>query len=458
MSMLRVQNLYKTYPSFALKDVSFSLESGRIMGLISKNGAGKSTTLKAMLGMVSPDSGKVEMLGRDFYADEAQCKQALGVVLGGIDFYKEKRLAQITRVTKRFYARWDEDAYARYMQMFALDEGKRVKELSEGMKVKYLIALALSHHAQLSFSTSRRAGSIRWRARICLRCFASSCRMGSAAFCFRRISRPILRNAPTTSRTSKMDNSSPAPASKRLSAAFSICGTQTKRRCRWRRSWCATRGGCTMSELFVKEWTLAAPAVDVMFVFLGALVLVPAYPYGMVFFFGMLAAFFSCQFARENADIFYTMLLPVCKRDVVKGKMMLIVSIELAQLALTIPFAIVRTELLPNGNPVGIEANVAYFGCGLVIYAVFNFIFLSVFFRDAVSVGKAFVFAVVPATLLILCMEAAVHLPALAWLDGLSLSDQLRQLPILVIGVAFYVASTALTYRIAARNFSRVDL
>lgn len=141
MSMLLVQNLYKTYPSFALKDVSFSLESGRIMGLIGKNGAGKSTTLKAMLGMVSPDSGKVEMLGRDFYADEAQCKQALGVVLGGIDFYKEKRLAQITRVTKRFYAR--------YMQMFALDEGKRVKELSEGMKVKYLIALALSHHAQL---------------------------------------------------------------------------------------------------------------------------------------------------------------------------------------------------------------------------------------------------------------------------------------------------------------------
>ena len=213
-----------------------------------------------------------------------------------------------------------------------------------------------------------------------------------------------------------------------------------------------------MSELFVKEWRLAAPAVDVMFVFLGALVLVPAYPYGMVFFFGMLAAFFSCQFARENADIFYTMLLPVCKRDVVKGKMMLIVSIELAQLALTIPFAIMRTELLPNSNPVGIEANVAYFGCGLVIYAVFNLIFLSVFFSDAVSVGKAFIFAVVPATLLILCMEAAVHLSALAWLDGSSLSDQLRQLPILVIGVAFYVASTALTYRIAARNFSRVDL
>lgn len=149
MSILKVQRLHKTYPSFALKDISFALEPGRIMGLIGKNGAGKSTTLKAMLGMVSPDSGRVEMMGRDFYAEEAQCKQALGVVLGGIDFYKEKRLTQITCATQRFYEDWDEDAYARYMQMFALDEGKRVKELSEGMKVKYLIALALSHKAQL---------------------------------------------------------------------------------------------------------------------------------------------------------------------------------------------------------------------------------------------------------------------------------------------------------------------
>lgn len=213
-----------------------------------------------------------------------------------------------------------------------------------------------------------------------------------------------------------------------------------------------------MSKLLVKEWTLAAPAVDVMFVLLGALVLVPAYPYGMVFFFGMLAAFFSCQFARENADIFYTMLLPVAKRDVVKGKTMLIVSIELAQLVLTVPFAIARIWLLPNGNPVGIEANAAYFGFGLVIYAVFNLIFLSVFFADAVSVGKAFIFAVVPATLLICCMEASVHLPALAWLDGLELGDQLRQLPILVLGLILYGGGTLAAYHIAARHFERVDL
>lgn len=213
-----------------------------------------------------------------------------------------------------------------------------------------------------------------------------------------------------------------------------------------------------MSKLLMKEWLLAAPAVDVMFVFLGALVLVPAYPYGMVFFFGMLAVMFSFQFARENADLFYTILLPVGKRDVVKGKLLLVVSIELLQLLLTVPFALVRPWLLAGGNPVGIEANVAYFGFGLVIYAVFNVIYLSVFFRDAVCVGKAFIVASIPAVLLIVCMEAAVHLSALVWLDSLNWHDQLRQLPILVLGAVVYGISTVLSYRVAMRHFERVDL
>lgn len=213
-----------------------------------------------------------------------------------------------------------------------------------------------------------------------------------------------------------------------------------------------------MSKLLVKEWTLAAPAVDVMFVFLGALVLVPAYPYGMVFFFGMLAVMFSFQFARENADLFYTILLPVGKHDVVKGKMMLVISIELLQLLLTVPFAVVRPWVLVEGNPVGIEANVAYFGFGLMIYAVFNVIYLSVFFRDAVCVGKAFIIAGIPAVLLIVCMEGAVHLPALAWLDGLAWDDQLRQLPILALGAVVYGVSTVLSYHLAVRHFERVDL
>ena len=149
MRLLEVEGLTKKYPKFTLKNVSFSLEQGRIMGLIGKNGAGKSTTLKSMLNMVCPDKGTIKMLGHDFRQDEESCKQNIGVVLGSIQFYQDKKLQTITGVTKRFYQNWDDAAYRQYMSMFELDEQKQVKQLSEGMKVKYLIALALSHDAKL---------------------------------------------------------------------------------------------------------------------------------------------------------------------------------------------------------------------------------------------------------------------------------------------------------------------
>lgn len=149
MSILRVEALSKKYPKFTLDHVSFSLEEGRIMGLIGKNGAGKSTTLKSMLNMVCPDSGVIEMFGYEFKRNEEICKSQLGVVLGGIDFYQYKKLRDITNVTKKFYAKWNEELYKKYMEMFELDSNKRVNQLSAGMKVKYLIVLALSHNARL---------------------------------------------------------------------------------------------------------------------------------------------------------------------------------------------------------------------------------------------------------------------------------------------------------------------
>ena len=147
--MLAVRGLTKRYPAFVLEDVSFTLRPGRIMGLIGKNGARKSTTLKAILRLVAPDAGEVRILGRDFRREETACKQEMGIVLGGIDFYMYKKLAAITDVTRRFYPQWDEEAYRRYCRLFDLDESKRVNQLSSGMRVKYLIALALSHQARL---------------------------------------------------------------------------------------------------------------------------------------------------------------------------------------------------------------------------------------------------------------------------------------------------------------------
>ncbi len=147
--MLKVSNLIKTYPKFTLDNVSFSLEQGRIMGLIGKNGAGKSTALKSILNLVCPDCGEIEILGKSFPKHEVECKQEIGVVLGGIDFYSHKRLCDITSVTKCFYKSWDDSCYKKYLKEFEIDTDKRVNQLSEGMKVKYMIAVAMSHNAKL---------------------------------------------------------------------------------------------------------------------------------------------------------------------------------------------------------------------------------------------------------------------------------------------------------------------
>lgn len=149
MNLLKVEGLTKHYQSFTLENISFALPQGQIMGLIGKNGAGKSTTLKALLNLVQPSAGEIEMFGKPFLENEEECKQQMGIVLGGIDFYEQKKLSVITDVTKRFYPSWDEATYQKYLSVFSLDPKKKVKDLSAGMKVKYMVALALSHQAKL---------------------------------------------------------------------------------------------------------------------------------------------------------------------------------------------------------------------------------------------------------------------------------------------------------------------
>ena len=149
MDVLSVSNLEKHYPAFSLKDISFVLKSGSITGFIGRNGAGKSTTLKSLLNFVHPDSGDIRFWGKPFCGDELNIKQKVGFVTGGIDYYPKKKLKTITEVTRRFFRAWDDVAYRKYMRLFALDEEKTPDQLSEGMKVKYPLVLALSHHAEL---------------------------------------------------------------------------------------------------------------------------------------------------------------------------------------------------------------------------------------------------------------------------------------------------------------------
>ena len=149
MPVLEVQGLCKTYPKFRLENVSFQLEKGRIMGLIGRNGAGKTTTLKSLLNLVHPDCGTRTFFGLDLDQHEQEIKCRIGYAGGAVDFYRRKKIRLLADVTKQFYPNWDESAYRKYLDVFALDEDKTPGELSEGMRVKLNLTLALSHHAEL---------------------------------------------------------------------------------------------------------------------------------------------------------------------------------------------------------------------------------------------------------------------------------------------------------------------
>ena len=147
--LLRVSGLSKRYPSFELSNVSFSVKRGTITGFVGRNGAGKTTTLKCIIGSSHRDAGEIKLFGHPLDSNESAIKQITGIVLGGALYYETKRLSAIADVCRRFYEMWDDDVYRSLVERFSLDERKRVRELSQGMRVKFAIALALSHNARL---------------------------------------------------------------------------------------------------------------------------------------------------------------------------------------------------------------------------------------------------------------------------------------------------------------------
>lgn len=149
MKIADVRNLSKTYPAFQLRDVSFTLEKGRIIGFIGRNGAGKTTTIKSMLNLVHPEGGSISFFGMPLKENEAEIKKRIGYSTGTVNWYQRKQIRDIAAVTKRFYDTWDDETYRKYLELFQLDEDKAPCELSEGMKVKFNLLLALSHKAEL---------------------------------------------------------------------------------------------------------------------------------------------------------------------------------------------------------------------------------------------------------------------------------------------------------------------
>jgi len=145
--VLQVQNLCKEYPQFSLRDISFQLPEGAIMGLIGENGAGKSTTMRMILGMAQPDSGQISVFGHRGVTP--QDRESIGVVFDEMPFNQTLYTSHLGRVMKKIYSQWDESAYNQYLQRFSLPDKKEIKDFSRGMKMKLSLAIALSHGAEM---------------------------------------------------------------------------------------------------------------------------------------------------------------------------------------------------------------------------------------------------------------------------------------------------------------------
>lgn len=146
-NILEIKNVSKKFKDFKLNDISFNLKSGYIMGFIGPNGAGKSTTIKLIMNLLKRDSGDIKVFGKDNIKHEVEIKERIGFVYDEVNFYEYLKIKEVKNIVAPFYKQWDDNKFKTLCSDFGLNEKKKIKELSKGMKMKFSLALALSHNA-----------------------------------------------------------------------------------------------------------------------------------------------------------------------------------------------------------------------------------------------------------------------------------------------------------------------
>ncbi|SEB08884.1 ABC transporter ATP-binding protein [Paenibacillus sp. 276b] len=149
MNAIELRNLSKTYPLFKLDHITLDVKQGYITGLIGPNGAGKSTLINLITGLIRPDSGSIKTLGKEMPAQEVNVKERIGIVSDECFYYEHLTIREMKSMIAPFYKKWDEKQFNNYLEQFELSSKKKIEELSKGMKIKFSLAIALSHDAEL---------------------------------------------------------------------------------------------------------------------------------------------------------------------------------------------------------------------------------------------------------------------------------------------------------------------
>ncbi len=213
-----------------------------------------------------------------------------------------------------------------------------------------------------------------------------------------------------------------------------------------------------MKKLLYKEFRLSVQPQAYFLILLGALLLIPEYPYFIAFMYVFITIPIIFVVCKEYKDIYFTALLPVRKRDIVKARFMSIIAIELAQILFAVPFAFINKALYPQGNPAMLDVNLALFGFVFIIYAIFNLIFLpgvykranKTFLPTALGVIAAILFGALVECLLWFVPAFKLFFDTPGVLNG--------QILTLTAGIILYAAANLLAYRKAAAYFEKTDV
>ena len=214
-----------------------------------------------------------------------------------------------------------------------------------------------------------------------------------------------------------------------------------------------------MRTLLRKELRLALHPTAPLFVALAAMVLIPNYPYEVIFFYLCLGVFFICLTGRENRDVAYSLLLPIPKGAIVTGRIALTVCLQLAQLAALIPCVALRYALMGGENLAGLDAGVALFGLGLALFGLFNLAFFPAYYRNPDKVGRPFLYGCLAMFVGMSADMAAVFaLPfARDVLDTPDPAHLPEKLAVLLAGALLYAAATWAAWRVSRARFVRTD-
>lgn len=215
-----------------------------------------------------------------------------------------------------------------------------------------------------------------------------------------------------------------------------------------------------MSKLLKKEILLSMHPITPLMLVLSAMVMIPNYPYTVMFFYMTLAVFFTCMMGRENQDVIYTMTLPVAKKDIVKARISFVVILEMLQMLLMVPFSILRQNVNPMGNEAGMDANIALIAEGFLLFGIFNLMFFHSYYKNVDKVGVSFVKATVVFFVLVAVDAVATHVVPFVrdYLDTPDPEYLMYKLIALAVGVVVYLVMTIWVCGISIKNFEKQDL